>query len=101
MRIPITQIPDDVLALIFKCCSEPGVIRGFGQAVPWEGMSWTDTIICDGAPFEILATHVTHCWRDMAINLAPLWNNMYILVRGWGGKRNSGTGNWVGHECIK
>jgi len=78
MSTPIESISDDVLALIFECCSEPGVIRGFGGAAPYEGMPWTNTMTRDGAPFEVVATRVTRRWRDVAINLAPLWSNIYI-----------------------
>jgi len=78
MSSPIELISDDVLAMIFEWCSEPGIIRGFGQAAPFEGMTWTNKITRDGAPFEVVATRVTRHWRDVALHLAPLWSNIYI-----------------------
>src|ERR1700691_2440121 len=78
MGVHSESLSDVVLELIFKCCFEPDVIRRFVRAAPYEGMPQGNTITRDRASFEGVATCVTRRWRDVAINLAPLWSDIYI-----------------------
>jgi hypothetical protein len=79
MSVPIESIPDDVLAMIFICCFEQERSLAFDRAAPYEGENWKQERFRISAPFEIVATRVTRRWRNLAINLAPLWSNIFIV----------------------
>lgn len=57
---PIYMLPDDVLTVIFE--------ETFKNTFNF--YRWT--------PFEIVVSHVTQRWRDVAINLSSLWCNIDI-----------------------
>jgi hypothetical protein len=73
------SVPDDVLALIFTCCFEEDRLVNVTRAAPYEGREWTTDRFRIGAPFEMVAISVTRRWRVLAINMAPLWSNIFII----------------------
>ena len=79
MSPPIESTPDDVLAMIFICCFEQERTLGFDKAAPYDGQHWIGERFRVLTPFETVATRVTRRWRNLAINLAPLWSNIFIV----------------------
>jgi len=59
----IDSLPDDILVEIFKQSFELRDIDNYDQKTP----------------FEIVASHVSRRWRDVAVNMAALWSNIYIM----------------------
>ena len=66
-KMPVSRLPDDVLALIFEAGTRP------------------DLQFCDywdkpeKLPFPILVSHVSHTWREVAIRDPFLWTSIYII----------------------
>ena len=73
------MVPEDVLALIFICCFEEDRFVSVARAAPYEGQEWIGDRFRVGAPFEMVATCVTRRWRGLAINMARLWSNIFII----------------------
>lgn len=67
----IGSLSDDILADIFTECIEPKCIFNY-EKMAAARPHWGD-------PFEIVVSHVSRRWRYVAINLAALWSNIYIV----------------------
>lgn len=59
---PIHSLPDDILAVIFV---EGSSIKSFDYK------NWP--------LFEVVVSHVSGRWREVAINLAALWSTIYVI----------------------
>lgn len=70
-RTPISSLSDDVLADIFKECIYPKCIFDYDKMATF--------CLPRGVPFEIMVSHVCRRWRHVAINLAALWSNIYVM----------------------
>ena len=46
-----------------------------------EGLEiWSLDIDEEKAPFEVMVSHVSCRWREVAINLAALWSTIYVAA---------------------
>jgi len=61
-RAPVSTLPDELLADIFQLCQE-------------------DWLYNMRPSFELVASHVSSHWREIALATPLLWNNIYMVVR--------------------
>ena len=61
-RTPVSLLPDELLAEIFQLCQEDWLYRVRPS-------------------FELVASHVSSHWREIALATPLLWNNIYLVAR--------------------